>query len=49
MIFTNENGTMGEMSEGEPFFVLLAVPLLAGPSSLAMLILLTSSHPERIF
>ena len=37
------------MPEGEPFFVPLAVPLLAGPSTLAMLILLARSQPERIF
>ena len=40
---------MGEMLEGEPFFVPLAFPLLAGPSTLAMLILLARSQPERIF
>ena len=40
---------MGEMPEGVPFFVPLAVPLLAGPSTLAMLILLARSQPERIF
>ena len=37
------------MLEGEPFFVPLAVSLLAGPSTLAMLILLARSEPERIF
>ena len=49
MIFPTEKGIMGEMPEGEPFFVPLAVPLLAGPSTLAMLILLARSQPERIF
>ena len=49
MIFPSENGIMGEMPEGEPFFVPLAVPLLAGPSTLAMLILLARSEPELIF
>ncbi|MBT3214481.1 MAG: YhgN family NAAT transporter [Deltaproteobacteria bacterium] len=49
MIFPSEKGIMGEMPEGEPFFVPLAVPLLAGPSTLAMLILLARSQPERIF
>ena len=37
------------MPEGDPLFVPLAVPLLAGPSTLAMLILLARSQPERIF
>ena len=49
MIFPSEKGIMGEMPEGEPFFVPLAVPLLAGPSTLAMLILLARSQPDRIF
>ncbi|MDP6743279.1 MAG: YhgN family NAAT transporter [SAR324 cluster bacterium] len=49
MIFPSEKGIMGEMPEGEPFFVPLAIPLLAGPSTLAMLILLARSQPERIF
>ena len=34
---------------GEPFFVPLAVPFLAGPSTLSMLILLARSQPDRIF
>ena len=37
------------MPEGYPFFVPLAVPLLAGPSTLAILILLARSQPERIY
>ena len=40
---------MGEIPAGEPFFVPLAVPLLAGLSTLAMLILLARSQPDRIF
>ena len=40
---------MGEMPAGEQFFVPLAVPFLAGPSTLSMLILLARSQPERIF
>ena len=49
MIFPTEKGIMGDFPEGEPFIVPLAVPLLAGPSTLAMLILLARSQPERIF
>ena len=49
MIFPSEKGVMGDLPDGEPFFVPLAVPLLAGPSTLAMLILLARSQPERIF
>jgi multiple antibiotic resistance protein len=37
MIFPTEKGIIGDFPEGEPFFVPLAIPLLAGPSTLAML------------
>ena len=40
---------MGDLPEGEPFIVTLAVPLPAGPSTLATLILLARSQPDRIF
>jgi len=45
MIFPTEKGIMGVIPSGETFFVPLAVPLLAGPSTLAMLILLARSQP----
>ena len=37
------------MPEDEPFFVPLAVHLLAGHSALEMLILLARSQPERFY
>jgi multiple antibiotic resistance protein len=41
MIFPTEQGVMGETMEGgEPFVVPLAIPLFAGPSTLAALLLL---------
>ena len=46
---SHRKGYNGEIPAGEPFFVPLAVPLLAGPSTLAMLILLARSQPGRIF
>ena len=49
MIFPSEKGIMGEMPARKPFFVPLAVPLLAGTSTLSMLILLSRSQPDRIF
>jgi small neutral amino acid transporter SnatA (MarC family) len=49
IIFPTEKGIMGEMPARELFFFPLAVPLLAGPSTLAMLILLARSQPDRIF
>ena len=48
MIFPPPSGAiMGQFPEGEPLLVPLAVPLLAGPSTLAMLILLSSNAPEK--
>ena len=48
MIFPHPSGgIMGQFPEGEPLLVPLAVPLLAGPSTLAMLILLSSNAPEK--
>ena len=48
MIFPpTSGGIMGQFPEGEPLLVPLAVPLLAGPSTLAMLILLSSNAPEK--
>ena len=39
---------MGGLPEGEPFIVPLAVPLLAGPSTTATLLLLVRSEPRRL-
>jgi multiple antibiotic resistance protein len=44
MVFPQEGGVMGEIGE-EPFVVPLAIPLIAGPSTLATLLLL-SQAPE---
>ncbi len=43
MIFPPEGGLLGESLEGEPFVVPLAIPLIAGPSTLAALLLLQQS------
>jgi multiple antibiotic resistance protein len=48
MIFPPEGGIMGDFPEGEPFIVPLAVPLLAGPSTMATLLLLVRSEPGRL-
>ena len=45
MIFPREGGVTGEPLEGEPFIVPLAIPLFAGPSTLAALLLLQQSAP----
>ena len=48
MIPSTEKSILGDLPEGEPFVAPLAVPLLAGPSTLAMLILFVRSQPDRI-
>jgi len=47
MIFHDEKGLIGEASDGEPFLVPLAIPLFAGPSTLAALLLLERSAPSH--
>ncbi len=47
MIFPGRGGVMGAQPEGEPFVVPLATPMIAGPSILAMLILLVNQSPDR--
>ena len=46
MIFPPEGGMLGETPEGEPFVVPLAIPLIAGPSVLAALLLLQQANPK---
>lgn len=45
MIFPKPEGVMGQQVGGEPFIVPLAVPLIAGPSAMAMVILLAKGDP----
>lgn len=47
MIFPVSKQYGEEESEDEPFIVPLAIPLVAGPSILATLILLASKHPDQ--
>ena len=49
MIFPQPDGVFGEWSGGEPFIVPLAIPLIAGPSAMAMVMLLVSREPERVY
>jgi multiple antibiotic resistance protein len=48
MIFPGEGGLAGPSLEGEPFIVPLAIPLVAGPSTLATLLLLQSATPSSM-
>jgi MarC family membrane protein len=48
MIFPPADGIFGAAGEGEPFIVPLAVPLVAGPSALATVILIAAQAPGRM-
>ncbi|MDQ3038848.1 MAG: hypothetical protein M3R16_03465 [Pseudomonadota bacterium] len=48
MIFPSPHGLMGEAPEGEPFIVPMAIPLIAGPSGMAAVMLLGSQEPDRM-
>ena len=48
MIFPPPEGIMGEVPGGEPFIVPLAIPMIAGPSGMAAVMLLGSQEPHRM-
>ena len=48
MIFSHEDGVYGTPDGREPMIFPLAVPLLAGPSAMATVLLLASRQPERM-
>jgi MarC family membrane protein len=48
MIFSHEGGVYGVPEGKEPLIFPLAVPLLAGPSAMATVLLLASRQPDRI-
>lgn len=48
MIFPTPYGILGEVPDGEPFIVPLAIPMVAGPSALAVSMLLVTSNPGRM-
>ncbi len=47
MVFPSRSRSYRESLEGEPFIVPLAIPYIAGPSVLAVELLLMSREPER--
>ena len=49
MIFPPPEGLMGELPDGEPFIVPLAIPLVAGPSGMAAVMLMGSNEPTRLW
>ena len=48
MIFPRPEGLMGELPDGEPFIVPMAIPLVAGPSGMAAVMLMGSDDPTRL-
>ncbi|MEZ5463656.1 MAG: YhgN family NAAT transporter [Lysobacteraceae bacterium] len=48
MIFPQKEGIFGDVPEGEPFIVPMAVPAVAGPSGMAAVMLMANSDPGRM-
>lgn len=48
MIFPKPEGIIGSGPGGEPFLVPIAVPMIAGPSVMAMLILMVENKPGQM-
>ena len=48
MIFPSEGGVTGLAAGEEPFLVPMAIPMIAGPSILASLMLLANQEPSRM-
>jgi|SRR5690606_21262503 len=48
MIFPQKEGIFGDVPEGEPFIVPMAVPAVAGPSGMAAVMLMANSDPGRL-
>lgn len=48
MVFPAEAEARGQGAAGEPFIVPMAVPLIAGPAAMTMLLILVSTDPSRL-
>ena len=48
MVFPRAEGVFGDPQTGEPLLVPLAVPMIAGPSALATVMLLASREPSKL-
>jgi MarC family membrane protein len=48
MVFAHPEGAFGPQAQGEPFIVPLAIPLIAGPSALATVMLMATREPEKL-
>lgn len=49
MLFPNVQGPLVSADHPDPWFVPMAVPLIAGPSSMAWVMLLATQHPDRMW
>ena len=48
MVFKSSESVFGESLDREPFIVPLAIPLIAGPSALATVMLMVSREPAKL-
>ena len=48
MVFAHPEGAFGAPVRGEPFIVPLAIPLIAGPSALAAVMLMATREPGKL-
>lgn len=48
MIFRHPEGVFGDAMDGEPLIFPLAVPLFAGPSAIAVVLLMTTNAPSQL-
>jgi MarC family membrane protein len=48
MIFPPKESVFGDLPDGEPFIVPMAIPCVAGPSTMAALLLLANREPGRM-
>ena len=48
MVFAHPEGAFGPHTRGEPFIVPLAIPLIAGPSALATVMLMATREPQKL-
>lgn len=48
MVFAHPEGAFGLPTRGEPLIVPLAVPLIAGPSALATVMLMATREPDKL-
>jgi MarC family membrane protein len=48
MVFGYPEGIFGPVARGEPFIVPLAIPLIAGPSAIATVMLMANRTPEKL-